>query len=98
VWSECAHGLRAAILRAVGARVILDFGVGAAFTFAPPARATPYRALESNSVATEPTCVIFMSLPCLVCRALRDRHVPTVLSLNTLTHGRSPDHTRAAVA
>ena len=65
--SECVHGERAATLRALGARVILDLGVGAIFTFRPPLRA-PHPELgrepKTNSVATM-SCVIPVSLSCL---------------------------------
>ena len=41
VRSESVDGERVVILDTVRDRVILDFGVGAVFTFATPARATP---------------------------------------------------------
>ena len=84
VWSECAHGERAAILRAVRDRVILDFGVGPAFTFATPARATPtgQGAHRTNSEADG---------------VLHDPSLSIVFRLAILAPRHGPDHAKAAV-
>ena len=84
MWSECAHGERAAMLRAVRDRVILDFGVGAVFTFRTlrpphPDWAGVHRTnSEADGVLHDPSLSIVFRLAILAPR-----------------HG--PDHARAAV-